>query len=157
MHQLVGQVPVIGKDEESCCVVVQAAYREYPDAVRHQICYDRAALLVSCRCHISRRLVQKIVDLLLLRLYPGSVHLDHIAVLHVVSRVEEHRAVDPDSAFFYHLIGLAPACDAGRCYILINSHCFLPVLQNRSSSARIRPLPQVSFSVLHIQVPPAGL
>ena len=108
-----GEVAVVGEDDEALGADVEAADREQPGHRGHQAHHGGTALRIVARRDHAPRLVEEEVD----RLRGGSdahaVHADVVGGdVRLRSQLADGLAVHGDAAVGHHLLGRAPRRDA---------------------------------------------
>ena len=112
MHEVMGELTVVGEQQQPARVGVEPAHRKHPRAGRQEL-GDRAALLgIVQRADHADRLVEHEVAERGARRQRTPAHGDAIAVrLHLGARLGDHAAVHLHRAFLDQRVALAPRAE----------------------------------------------
>lgn len=133
MGEAVGQLPVVGEEQEPLASRVQAAHRVEPLTTRYQAQRRRTAPEIQGVAQVALGLVEEDVDLL----PPGdgpSVHLDGVpGGVHFGAQFGDHLAVDPHPSLQDQRLALPPRGDPGAGKHLLQTLHQLPSCSSSSS------------------------
>src|SRR6478752_7334250 len=122
VHQPVGELAVVGEQDQPRRVRVEPADRVQPDAAVHQVGDHGAPMRVLHSRDDAGGLVDHVDDVLGLERDGLPVDLDLVALPHVARRVEHDLPADRDAALAHDALGRAPGGDAGVGEELGESH-----------------------------------
>ena len=109
----VGEVAVVGEEQETLGVGVEAADGEHARLVGHELDDRAPALRIVRRGHHPGRLVEEVVHEVGGGRYPDAVDLDAVALRVDPAPQLGHLAVDGDAAVLDELLAHPPAAEAG--------------------------------------------
>src|SRR4051812_20533415 len=113
VHELVGELSVVGQQDEPGGVGVQPADRVQANACVDELRDDAAPVRVLRSRYHAGRLVDEIDDLLGLQCDRCAVDLDVVGLVHVARRVQDDLAADGDPSLAHDVLRSAPRGDAG--------------------------------------------
>jgi hypothetical protein len=113
MGETVGQLALVGQQDQAGGVDVQPPHRIQALGLRNQGYHGRAALRVAGARYDARRLVERVDDPLVRARYRAAVDRHRLAGADVASRIGDRVAVDRDPAGAHDRLGRAPRGHAG--------------------------------------------
>jgi hypothetical protein len=125
MGQSMGQSPVVGEEEKSFCIHVEATNREDAWFDGHQFDNSGATLRIVCRCNDPGRLVQQVVHQSGFDTDRHAIDCDLIGIRINPTPEIGNRAVDRDTAISDQVFTDTTASNADSCENLLQSLAFI--------------------------------
>ena len=120
--QPVGQLAVVGQQDQARRVRVEPPHRIEPLAAGDERDDRRPSLRVLGRAHVARGLVERVDDVLALQGGHAAVDRDVVALPHVARRIADDLAADGDAPGEHELLRGPARGDAGVGEVLAEAH-----------------------------------
>src|SRR5436190_4842847 len=127
VHQPVGQLAVVGEQDQPGRIGVEPADRVQPNAGIHELGHDGAAVRVARGRDDAGGLVEHVDDVLGLEGDARSVDLDGVVLADVACRVQDDLPGHRHAPLAHDALGSAPGRDAGVGEELGESHCCVTI------------------------------